>query len=116
MVGSAPTDGTHAAQPCPLRSLALLPPMLRDFAGLAAGVDAVASCLALLAPVGAGRTGPRVVKNGQRVLSAALVELRACADCHQAVGTAIHRDVPKCKKVRLMINEPITERKNQDRS
>ena len=41
MVGSAPTDGTHAAQPCPLRSLALLPPMLRDFAGLAAGVDSV---------------------------------------------------------------------------
>ena len=41
MVGSAPTDGAHAAQPCPLRSLALLPPMLRVFAGLAAGVDSV---------------------------------------------------------------------------
>ena len=41
MVGSAPTDGAHAAQPCPLRSLAPLPPMLRVFVGLAAGVDSV---------------------------------------------------------------------------
>ena len=41
MVGSSPTGGTHALQPCPLRSLALLLPVLRDFAGLAAGVDSV---------------------------------------------------------------------------
>ena len=39
MVGSAPTDGAHAFQPCPLRSLALI--MLRVFVGLAAGVDSV---------------------------------------------------------------------------
>ena len=41
MVGSVPTDGAQAAQPCPLRSLALLPPMLRVFVGLATGVDSV---------------------------------------------------------------------------
>ena len=39
MVGSAPTDGTHAIQSCPLRPLALLPLLLRVLIGLAGGVD-----------------------------------------------------------------------------